>query len=1287
MKRLAHSLAWYLYWVLAIFLALIAVLLISFKLFFEDLGSYRAEVQTLLSERLQARVLLGDINGSWNGWRPNLQVDSLVIEQMQDQPGFSASVVKAHIEIDPAQSLTVFQPVFSVFDFEGLKVRYDLSSQPQRQESEEISQQKASSNHPVSDAGADLLTLLLHQSDINLAKTQIEFVARNGEVISIAPIQLKMQHDGAMHQLLVNADLVTQAGNTSLSFVAEVEGTPSRDDVNFYLSIDQLDHELLNPWLKLTDLALDNFEGTQRVWGKVQKGKLTYLTSETSVKNFKYQQYELEEFTLHTALLRRDRSYQLQLTDFYVSGADKRFNLPRISLDLVRSGSSIEPKVLMVDKIDLELLQNWLSEQPFLPGETGSILNTFAPVGTLENIQVTWKDPKDLTSFQLAADLSRVGINAWNDVPELKGINGLLTANIDGGKIHLVSSDFLMAYPTLFADRWQYSGAQGVIGWRFEDKGVVVASELLNLSDEYVSAAGRFSIYLPFSRDEQPLLNLQIGMQSSDGTQARYYIPPREVGEKTYEWLVAAIKEGHIKQAGFILNGVTRSRLSDYQLPVVQMFFNLSDASFAYQPGWPEIKKADAFVFFRNGELIAEAKGGQLYDSDIDFAWVHLPNTKDKLFVTGEVNGLASDLRKVLTESPLREEVGEDLNDWSMTGSANTLLDIEIPLYNQKQPRVTVQSFIKGGGFESKQDRISFTDINGLVSYRSATGLGAEELTATLFDQPVKARISSSKSKTQVYLDSAIDTDSLRKWLDLDLLAIMSGTLKYNARLDMCPGKSCNQLVIGSDLKGVEIDAPSPLGKLADQKGQLSLVSDLGRGFKDGRSAVRLNFANQLRGVMIMNDQQVDRARFHLGGNRPKVPEQPGIWLDGKVAYLDYDQLERFMDEAGFTGDDPKNSTNAEQSENILKSVNLNIDQFVFDEIYLEDLSVQLTPAKEGWNLQASGPELAGSLFIPDSQNSIYNVDLDYLVLNTPDNEDKLEEPIPEAPVKAEDLPFVNFSVKQLTLNEKPMGQWSFELVPIVNGVIVENIKADFQGASAKGEVRWKDDNDQRSHLTLRLDGDDFGKVLDAWGMSKFLETKSLKSYLQLSWDGAPWEFSIAKADGEVQFTANKGRLLDVGNAGNFLRVFGILNLQSLGRRLRLDFSDLFESGVAFDEMKANYEIQKGVATTTEPFVMVGPSVNMAMQGSLDLDKETVDKDIEVAIPVTGNIPLVSVLLGAPQVAGAVFLFDKLIGDPLAKFSTVKYHMSGDWSDPKIDVYNAKEEQQNQVDDLELGNG
>lgn len=1283
MKRLAHSLAWYLYWCLAIFLGIFAVLLISFKLFFENIHDYRAELQNYLSEQLQARVMLGEVKGSWNNWRPNLEIGSLVVNQLESHPGVELGLLKAKIEIDPAQSFIVFKPVFSVLDFAGLKIRYDLSKQPASPSADE---KLAAHSHPVSDAGADLLTLLLHQSDINLSETQVEFVSKNGEVISIAPIKVTMQHDGILHQLQINADLKAGNGNTSLHFVAEVEGNPSRNDVDFYLNVEHLDHGLINPWLKLADLNIENFVGSQQVWGKVKNGKLNYLTGETKVNNFKFQEYEVEEFALHTALLRRDRSFQLQLTDLHVSGSEKQFNLPRISLDLVRKGNSIEPNVLMVDKVDLAALQSWVVEQPFVSEKVVSVINTLAPEGVVEKIRVNWEDPADLNSFNLAADLKRVGIDAWGDVPELKGINGLLTADMKGGQIHLVSSDFTMHYPTLFADRWQYSGAQGVIGWRLEEEGVVVASQLLHLSDQHVSASGRFSIYLPFSRDEQPLLNLQIGMQSSDGTQARYYIPPREVGEKTYEWLVEAIKSGHIKQAGFVLNGVTRSRLPDYQLPVVQMFFDLSEATFAYQPGWPEINKSDAFVFFRNGELIAEAQGGTLYDSNIDFAWVHLPKTTDKLFVNGVVDGSASDIHKLLTQSALREEVGSDLDDWAMNGMAETQVDLEIPLYTKKAPRVLVKSQVSSGQFESKEDRINFTAINGLVEYRSSTGISAENLKASLFDQPVAAKITSSKQKTQVYLDSSIETERLRKWLDLDLLNITSGKMNYQARLDMCPGKSCNQLVIGSDLTGVEIDAPAPLGKLASQKSELSLVSDLGRGFKDDRSAVRLNFANQLRGVMITDGQKVERARFTLGGGRPAAPEKPGIWLDGALAYLDFDQLQKFMTDAGFAGEKVESEAGAEESR-LLQTISLDIGRFVFDDIELENLSAQLTPASKGWDLKASGPQLAGSLFIPESNNGIYKADLDYLIVNTPDSDDQLEEAMPEPPVDSKDLPFLNFKVKELTLNEKPMGQWSFELVPIVNGVIVENITARFHDAEARGEVRWKDDSDQRSHLTLRLDSDDFGKVLDAWGVSKSLETKSLKSYLQLSWDGAPWEFDIAKADGEIQFTAKNGRLLDVGNAGNFLRVFGILNLQSLGRRLRLDFSDLFKSGVAYDEMKANYAIEKGIAKTTEPFVMVGPSVNMAMQGSLDLDKETVDKDIEVAIPVTGNIPLVSVLLGAPQVAGAVFLFDKLIGDPLAKFSTVKYHMSGDWSDPQIDVYNAKDKQQDSNDDLELGNG
>lgn len=1285
MKRIAHSLAWYLYWLSALLLALLATLMITAKVVFEDIDSYRMDIQKHLSDQLQAKVHLGKLQGSWQGWKPALEIKSFSITELNDAPGLEVGLLQANLEVDPAASLKVLEPVFSKFEFDGLKVRYDLTKADQQQNAD-IANVLPQNTHPVSDAGADLLTLLLHQSDIDLSGTRVEVVSKTGEEIAIAPIHLRMQHDGVMHQLLVSADLETEKGQAAVNFAAEVLGNPSRNPVDFYLNVEGLDQNILNPWLRLADLELETYQASQQIWGRANNGKLIFLTGKTRVNNFKFREYELDEFSLHTALVRRDRSYQLQVTDLYVAGAEKKLSLPTISLDLVRAGNSIQPKSLMVDQLDLSAAHNWLIQQPFVPENAVDIIKTFAPQGNVENILVSWGEDEELQNFKLSADLREVGINAWDDVPELKGINGLLSADASGGKIHLKSQDFTMHYPTLFTDRWQYSSADGVIGWRFEDKGVVVASELLHLADEYVSASGRFSIYLPYSRDEQPLLNLQIGMKSSEGTQARYYIPPKEVGEKTYEWLVEAIKEGHIKQAGFVLNGVTRARLPDYQLPVVQMFFDLEGATFAYQPGWPAIKQSDAFIFFRNGELLAEATGGYIYDSEIEHAWVHLPQTTDKLFVNGSVKGQATDIYKLLTESALKEEVGDDLAAWKMSGNVSTQLELNIPLYTARQPMVQVNTSLTDARFESEEDKLHFSEITGIVSYDSSSGLQSEALKARLFNQPVAARITSSKKKTQVYIDSAIESERLKEWLDLELLNLAKGKIKYQARLDMCPGKACNQLVIGSDLQGVEIDAPAPLSKVAAQKGHLSVVSDLGRGYKDERSAVRLNLGNQLRGIMVTKGQSIERARFSLGGLRPQVPNTPGIWLDGEIDYLDYDDLDRFMTKAGFSEEKPKN-TSQEQEASLLKSIDLKIGQFVFNDIQLNQLNTQLMPGEKGWNLNVSGPEVAGSLFMPEASNVPYYANLDYLNVTTKDDEEELEEVFAEEPVNAKELPLLDFTVKEFTLNNKPMGQLSFNLLPIVNGIVVENIKVKLFEAVANGEIRWRSENDQRSYLTLRLDSDDFGKVLEAWGISKSLETKSLKSYVQLNWDGAPWEFDIANADGEVQFAAKDGRLIDVGNAGNFLRVFGILNLQSLGRRLRLDFSDLFETGVAFDEMNANYAIDNGIATTTEPFVMVGPSVNMALQGSLDLENETVDKDIEVAIPVTGNIPLVSVLLGAPQVAGAVFLLDKLIGDPLAKFSTVKYHMSGDWGDPEIKIYSDKDKTPSQEQTSDLNDG
>jgi uncharacterized protein YhdP len=359
-------------------------------------------------------------------------------------------------------------------------------------------------------------------------------------------------------------------------------------------------------------------------------------------------------------------------------------------------------------------------------------------------------------------------------------------------------------------------------------------------------------------------------------------------------------------------------------------------------------------------------------------------------------------------------------------------------------------------------------------------------------------------------------------------------------------------------------------------------------------------------------------------------------------------------------------------AESKLRQVDLFLNEFSVQGKVLSDLALTIAPAPLGWMINADSSELSGRLWLPEDTTKPYKVDLQHLNIRPSKEEDsvdsKLESEIPSIDIDPSSLPSVDFKIANLSLGQYPLGRWSFKLRPTKKGATVNHIKANMEGAEILGELRWENGTKSVSDLTLKLKGDDFTSVLKSWKLHEAIESQKLDSYLQLSWDGAPWAFELGNSNGELQFTAEEGRILDVGKSGNILRVFGILNLQSLGRRLRLDFTDLVKTGVAFDEMKASYTIKEGVAYTSSPFVMTGPSANIAMQGHLNLVNETVEKDIEVAIPVTGNIPLVSVLLGAPQVAGAVFLFDKLIGDPLADFTTVKYHLSGDWSDPLITI-------------------
>ena len=187
-----------------------------------------------------------------------------------------------------------------------------------------------------------------------------------------------------------------------------------------------------------------------------------------------------------------------------------------------------------------------------------------------------------------------------------------------------------------------------------------------------------------------------------------------------------------------------------------------------------------------------------------------------------------------------------------------------------------------------------------------------------------------------------------------------------------------------------------------------------------------------------------------------------------------------------------------------------------------------------------------------------------------------------------------------------------------------------------------------------------------AWNFAPSVTSESFRVDADGSWPGSPAWFSLKRFSGNLDASLRKGQFVEVQGSAQALRVFGLLNFNSIGRRLRLDFSDLLGKGLSYDRVKGNLQATNGLFVTHEPITLSGPSSNLELNGNLDMNNERIDAKLLVTLPVTNNLPLAALIVGAPAIGGALFVVDKLLGDKVARFASVQYDVKGPMQDPQI---------------------
>jgi uncharacterized protein YhdP len=129
--------------------------------------------------------------------------------------------------------------------------------------------------------------------------------------------------------------------------------------------------------------------------------------------------------------------------------------------------------------------------------------------------------------------------------------------------------------------------------------------------------------------------------------------------------------------------------------------------------------------------------------------------------------------------------------------------------------------------------------------------------------------------------------------------------------------------------------------------------------------------------------------------------------------------------------------------------------------------------------------------------------------------------------------------------------------------------------------------------------------------------------------------------------------------------MMGLMSITALPRRLALDFRDVFNRGLVFDEVSGNFVLIDGNAYT-DNLLLTGPVADIGVVGRTGLKDQTYQQQAVVTAEPGKVLPTMGFLAG-PGIGTALFIFTQIFKEPLKGIGRASYCMSGTWAEPLVE--------------------
>lgn len=1240
------------------------------------LGEYRAEVEQKAQTALGMPVQIGRLEGSWRGFSPLLVAHDVVLGEgaagihlhtLRIKPDLLVGLLELRLEVQRVEleglQLTLAQSADGAWSVPGLPKADSSSAAPDTQKA---------------------LTALLGIAQLMLLDSQITVQPFEAEPSTLGHVEFELRN-GSKQRLDAHLQL---PDGLPVSFSLRGKLNPAdwrNSPAQLYLSLPQSDWAQRIPPELLAGWQLPRLLGGGEVWAEVAGGQLQRVVARLNAPELTAAAagrtpVKVQDLALTAYLDRRAEGYDLQLESLAMSLDQQRFGPIRLELKQ-RQPATAAAQVwqLQADRLELAPLATLaLSLAPASPG-VDEWLKGLKPHGQLSNILVSLDTAKTSSDrLQFAANLAALGISAHANVPGLENVSGSISGDLGQGALRLNAQDFVLDLAGIFPAPWHYFKAGAQLNWTLDDQAFSLYSRYIRLDGDEGQIAGDLKIAIPFALDQFSYMDLRVGLREGNAAFTSKYLPTpgADFTADLADWLKTAIVAGAIDEGIFQYQGTLSTRAPENS-STLSLYFRLHELELAYQPGWPALKDASGEVLVGDSGVQVNVSSGQILDSQVSQVQASVPppakGQAAHLKLTADLHSSVKDGLHILQTAPIGTE--STFAGWNGEGALLGKLSLDIPLGGPNTPQVVVDFAADNAQLSISSPALQISQIKAAFRYNSASGLSAPSLKARAFNQPITGKIvaegARGTTRTRIEANSKIALNDLTKWLGIAGQKLpLSGTLPYklNVILD-----TNSQLQVDSSLQGLAIDLPVPFGKKAGE----TRVAQFRMPLTAKEPTYWAKYADLASLALALPGGQLDdaRAELVLGGQSAKLPDERGFSLRGKVAELDVSAWQALI--AGYS------TPGSAVDPGLLRSASLQVGRFQGFGLDADNLGINLKRSGAAWQIGLDSQMVAGAVTVPDQQGVPIVLDLQRVSLPEPatTNAEAIAKPDPLADVDPASMPPLDVKIAQVLLGGNALGASSFKLRPVAGGVLFSDLNLNLKGLQVTGSAGW----DGRKGATSswykgRMQGTDLGKVLQAWNFEPSVTSERFRVDADVRWPGSPPWVSLARLSGTLDGSMRNGLFTEVQGGGtNALRVFGLLNFNAIGRRLRLDFSDLFSKGLSYDRMNVLLAGNNGVFVTREPLNVTGPSIKLQLDGTLDMPREQINAKLYVTLPFSNTVAMGALLVGAPIVAGAIFVADKvsdkLFGVSSANLTRVQYQVVGPMEDPKITFFKHKSEE------------